>query len=95
LPHQDLVLPKKLEEPLSGEVAPTGRRTLSCQGKTTDTPTLSSLYTEEQVADLVDYFGVSARLSTRKALIGGEHKIRGIFEVERGVMATWDIRSHN
>jgi hypothetical protein len=33
------------------------------------------LYPEEQVADLVDYFGVSTRLTTRKALIGGENKI--------------------
>ncbi len=42
----------------------------------TDTLALSSfLYPEEQVADLVDYFGVSTRLTTRKALIGGENKI--------------------
>ena len=33
------------------------------------------LYPEEQVADLVDYFGVSTRLTTRKTLIGGENKI--------------------
>ena len=33
------------------------------------------LYLEEQVPDLIDYFGVSTRLSTRKALIGGENKI--------------------
>jgi len=30
---------------------------------------------EEQVADLVDYFGISTRLATREALIGGEDKI--------------------
>ena len=42
----------------------------------TDTPALSKfLYPEEQVADLVDYFGVSTRLTTWKALIGGENKI--------------------
>ena len=33
------------------------------------------LYLEEQVADLVDYFGISTRLTTRKALIGSEDKI--------------------
>jgi len=42
----------------------------------TDTLALSKfLYSEEQVADLVDYFGISTRLTTRKALIGGENKI--------------------
>ena len=42
----------------------------------TDTLALSRfLYPEEQVADLVDYFGISTRLTTRKALIGGENKI--------------------
>jgi hypothetical protein len=42
----------------------------------TDTLALSKfLYPEEQMADLVDYFGVSTRLTTRKALIGGENKI--------------------
>ena len=52
----------------------------------TDTLALARfLYPEEQVADLVDYFGVSARLATRKALIGGEHEIRCIFEVENGL----------
>jgi hypothetical protein len=30
---------------------------------------------EEQVAYLIDYFGVSAGLTARKALIGGEDKI--------------------
>lgn len=49
---------------------------------TTKVPTLTDtlaltkfLYPEEQVADLVDYFGISTRLTTRKALIGGENKI--------------------
>ena len=42
----------------------------------TNTLALSKfLYLEEQVADLVDYFGVSTRLTTWKALIGGENKI--------------------
>ena len=42
----------------------------------TDTLALSKfLYPEEQVADLVDYFGVSTRLTTWKALIRGENKI--------------------
>jgi hypothetical protein len=42
----------------------------------TDSLALSKfLYPEEQVANLVDYFGVSTRLATRKALIGGENKI--------------------
>ena len=41
-----------------------------------DTLALSKfLYPEEQVANLVDYFGVSTRLTTRKALIRGENKI--------------------
>ncbi len=35
----------------------------------------TSLNLEEQMADLVDYFGVPTRLTTRKALIGGEDKI--------------------
>ena len=33
------------------------------------------LYPEEQVADLVDYFGVSTRLTTWEALVGSEYKI--------------------
>lgn len=42
----------------------------------TDTLALSKfLDPEEQVADLVDDFGVSTRLTTRKALIGSENKI--------------------
>ena len=42
----------------------------------TDTLALSKfLYPEKQVADLVDYFRVSTRLTTWKALIGGENKI--------------------
>jgi hypothetical protein len=42
----------------------------------TDTLALSRfLYPEEQVADLVDDFGISTRLTTWKALIGGENKI--------------------
>ena len=42
----------------------------------TDTLELTKfLYPEEQVADLVDYFGVSTCLSTWKALIGGEYKV--------------------
>ena len=41
-----------------------------------DTLALSKfLYPEEQVTDLVHYFGVSTRLTARKALIGGENKI--------------------
>ncbi len=41
-----------------------------------DTLALSKfLYPEEQVADLVDYFGVSTRLTTWKALIRSENKI--------------------
>jgi hypothetical protein len=41
-----------------------------------DTLALSKfLNLEEQVADLVDYFGVSTCLTTRKALIGSEDKI--------------------
>jgi hypothetical protein len=33
------------------------------------------LYPEEQVPDLVDYLGVSTRLTTWKALIGSEDKV--------------------
>jgi hypothetical protein len=53
-----------------------------CSGTTTKVPTPTNtlapskfLYPEEQVADLVNYFGVSTRLTARKALIGGENKI--------------------
>ena len=41
-----------------------------------DTLALSKfLYPEEQVPDLVDYLGISTRLTTWKALIGGEDKV--------------------
>src|SRR6266700_1156929 len=43
---------------------------------------ITSLKLEEQMADLVDYFGVSTRLTTREALIGSEDKICSIFKVE-------------
>src|SRR5947208_15762138 len=42
---------------------------------------------EEQVPDLVDYLGVSTRLTTWEALIGGEYKVGCIFEVESGLHA--------
>lgn len=42
----------------------------------TDTLALTKfLYPEEQVADLVDYSGISTRLTTWEALIGSENKI--------------------
>jgi hypothetical protein len=41
-----------------------------------DTLALSTfLNLEEQVADLVNYFGISARLTSRKTLVGGEDKV--------------------
>src|SRR6266852_1318647 len=45
------------------------------------------LYPEEQVPDLVDYLGVSTRLTAWEALIGGEDKVRCSFEVENGLHA--------
>src|SRR5436305_3310866 len=43
---------------------------------------ITSLNLEEQVTILVDYFRISARLTSWEALIGGENKIRSIFKVE-------------
>src|SRR5580700_6167690 len=41
------------------------------------------LYPEEQVPNLVDDFGVAARLTTWETLICGKHKVRGTLEVEK------------
>src|SRR6266487_480146 len=45
------------------------------------------LYPEEHVPNLVDDLWITACLSAWKALESGEHEIRGIFEVERGLYA--------
>ncbi len=45
------------------------------------------LYPEEQVPDLLDYLGVSTRLTAWEALIGGEDKVRCTLEVENGLHA--------
>lgn len=54
-----------------------GRNPEDCVPTPTDTSItlLKFLYPEEQVPNLVDYFGVSTRLTTWEALIRGENKI--------------------
>jgi hypothetical protein len=44
-----------------------------------------SSYPEEHVPHLVDHFLVADRLASGKALGAGQHKVRGILEMESGV----------
>src|SRR5438552_16189565 len=47
----------------------------------------SLLYPEKHMTNLVNHLWISTRLTAWEALKGGQHKVRGVFEVEEGLYA--------